>query len=102
MFSNEEINAIQYIKNIKNWWWNNSPDRIYTINKSDIEQFDILLNLIEKQDKTINIMSKEIIEHLGNCPYDAYEYQLGTCKDCQNTYAECWEEYFINKMKENN
>ena len=52
--TDEEKKAIEYVKNIKNWWWNNSPDRIYSINKTDIEQFDIVLNLIEELNWQVN------------------------------------------------
>ena len=56
----EEKKAIEHIKNIKSWWWSNSPDRVYAINKLDIEQFDVLLNLIEKQQKEIEELKQEI------------------------------------------
>lgn len=67
--SDEEKKAIEYVKNIKSWWWDNSPNRIYSINRTDIEQFDIVLNLIERQQKEIEELvkvSKECIEEKFN------------------------------------
>ena len=60
MLSDEEKKAIEYVKNIKNWWWDNTPNRVYAINKNDIEQFDIILNLIEKQQKEIEELEQRL------------------------------------------
>lgn len=74
----EEKKAIEHIKNIKSWWWNNSPDRVYTINKNDIEKFDVIINLIEKQQKEIEELQKDKKVLIKN-----YDKVLGTfiCKD---------------------
>ncbi len=58
----EKIRAIEYIKNMKNWWWDNSPDRVYSINKMDIEQFDIVLNYISELEKENEENRYRIIE----------------------------------------
>ena len=57
--SDEEKKAIEYVKNIKSWWWDNSPNRIYSINRTDIEQFDIVLNLTERQQKEIEELKEK-------------------------------------------
>lgn len=59
-----------------------------------------LLLILEKKDKIIDLMSKEIEERLGTCPFDAYEYEMENCQDCQNTYSECWKKYFTKKVGE--
>ena len=69
--TDEEKKAIEHLKEIKRWWWKNSPDRVYAINLSDIEQFDTIVNLIEKQEKEI-----ENLNNRANELIDDYEKQL--------------------------
>lgn len=99
--SDEEKKAIEYVKNIKSWWWDNSPNRIYSINRTDIEQFDIVLNLTERQQKEIEEL-KEENEKYKNPPFfdedkytenDKIKAKIEEVKEEKEHYLEINDEY---------
>ena len=67
---------------------------------TSVEQ-GILVNLIEKQSKIIQAIATNLVEHIGTCPIDYDDdFENEKCERCQNTYAECWIEYFSKKVGE--
>ena len=59
------------------------------------------INLLEKQDKIIQAIATNLVEHIGTCPIDYDDdFENEKCERCQNTYAECWIEYFTKKVGE--
>lgn len=93
--TDEEKKAIRY-EFLSDWLLMATNDEVI----EKLIQNDERAKKIEKQNKIINVMSKEIEERLGTCPFDAYEYEMESCQDCQNTYAECWKMYFSKKAGE--
>lgn len=71
-----------------------------TTHNDEINAIKFVLNHLTKQEKMIKAMSKEITERLGSCPFDTYEYEMNSCEDCNDTYEECWEQYFEKKVEE--
>lgn len=109
--SDEEKKAIEYVKNIKSWWWDNSPNRIYSINRTDIEQFDVVLSLIEKDQKEIEEL-KEKNEKYKNPPFFDEENYIENDKikakieeieklktDDENSIINKIVNWFINQMQ---
>lgn len=89
--SEEEKKVIEYIKNIKSWWWNNSPDRVYTINKNDIEQFDMIINQIEKKQKEI--------ERLNEIINSRYYHDL-KCRELEIEINKNWQDKIKKFIKD--
>lgn len=61
-----------------------------------------ILNLIEEQEKIIDLMANEIQENLQTCPYDKYYEYIdceNRCKVETEIYKECWKEYFRKKVE---
>ena len=77
----------------------------YSIDNVDKEAIEIVLSMLEEQDKTIDLMSEtinnydideDVCKQMGqktNC--NEYE-DAKECKECK----ECIKQYFINKAKE--
>lgn len=77
---------------------NNDNDNDLNILKE--EALEIVLSELEKKDKIINEMAKEITEWTGTCPYDKYDWQDVDCeKVCEDDMKQCWIEYFTNKVE---
>lgn len=64
------------------------------------EAYKVVLNELQKKDKVINEMAKEIADITGSCPYDKYDYGLDCEEKCKHDReTECWKEYFTNKAE---
>ena len=61
-----------------------------------------LLNYIDKLQKVIDLMAFEIAKNTGSCPLDSYDWKSKKCDNCNNTYKECFIEYFYKKAEEEN
>lgn len=64
-----------------------------------------ILNLIEKQqkeldkkDKIIKEIAKELVYYIGTCPADDSGNLEEKCEKCNDTYEKCWIEYFEKKV----
>lgn len=66
---------------------------------TEIETIKTVLLELEKKDRIIELMAKEIEFRTGNCPYGTYNYDLDCKKRCNNNYKECWIEYFTKKVE---
>ena len=101
--SEEEKEAIEFLKKRINEW------KKYTKRENETTYDDVVLNLIEKQqkeiekkDKIIDLMAKYIEDELTvdefcskeNCYADNYED--GHCQKCLN----CMKQYFERKVEE--
>lgn len=107
--SKEEKKAIERLhKRIKD-------NENYEINQvwltDDVHAVNILLNLIEKQNKVINLMAeqidkyKEIIDDLSEGDIDCFiPDTYSNIDDCvkKKTCAGCIKEYFYKKVEEEN
>ena len=77
-------------------------DGQYNADVEDMEYLSTILNLIEKQNKTINEMA-EYLAIIRDCPNEDKGANLDCENRCNNTdelYAECWKMYFDRKVKE--
>lgn len=55
----------------------------------------------QKKDKIIQAIATNLVEHIGTCPIDYDDdFENEKCERCQNTYEECWIEYFTKKVGE--
>ena len=97
----EEKKAIEYLKLLEktNIFYDKPP----STNRCNIGgAIYILLNLVEKQDKIIDLMSEAFQENLQTCPYDKYDEYLdceSKCKVETEIYKECWKKYFRKKVE---
>ena len=55
---------------------------------------EVVLNLIQKQDKIIDKFSKALVNCVGTCPIDYNDDFENDCENCQDTLEKCWIEYF--------
>lgn len=96
MISEEEKDAIKLLKDIENNSWSTKY-----IMSSDSKNATTILNLIEIQNKMIELMAEELKEITGSCPLDIFDYDLDCENKCeQEIDGKCWAEYFRNKAKE--
>lgn len=74
----------------------------YIVDKADEINIaiDTVLSELEKKDRIIELMAKEIEFRTGNCPYGTYNYDLDCKKRCNNNYKECWIKYFTKKVED--
>jgi len=60
---------------------------------------------IEKKDRIIDEIAKELESISGTCPLDmyldTYWEKYNDCSKCKNTYAKCFKEYFTKKVEGN-
>ena len=63
---------------------------------------DILIKLINKLQKVIDLMAEELTEITGSCPLDRCDWENKKCDNCNNTYKKCFIEYFYKKVEEEN
>lgn len=64
-----------------------------------IQDLKILLNLIEKQNKVIDLIAFELGEITQSCPADIYETDMN-CDNRECNATECLKEYFYKKAEE--
>lgn len=81
------------------------------LEKSGFVVKEVNVNNIEEE-RELDEISKEVLclrealkhacdvfaYHTGSCPYDKYD----SCQlpgSCEDQYSECWQEYFISKIK---
>jgi len=60
---------------------------------------------LAKKDKVIKLMAFEMAENTGSCPLDIFDWEnkkYNNCDSCNNTYKECFIEYFYEKAEEEN
>lgn len=96
MLSDEEKEALRNFKSEYETCDHYSSDLII-----ELDDAETILNLIEKQDKIIQAIATNLVEHIGTCPIDYDDdFENEKCERCQNTYAECWIEYFTKKVGE--
>lgn len=72
--------------------------------KTNLDSFIIFMyvqNLeeeLDKKDKIIKEIAKELVNHVGTCPADYSGNLEEKCKKCNDTYEKCWIEYFEKKV----
>lgn len=95
-----------------------SDDSFY---KEEIEQGELSLILLRKilklikdlkfknevykkkakiDEKVIDEMAKELAGATGTCPFDIWDWKCKKCEECENTYEECFKQYFYRKVEE--
>lgn len=102
MMTDEEKEAIEMLKTI------DTIDLRET--EQDLEEdfnnaIDIALNLIDKLQKVIDLMAFEMAVNTESCPLDIYDWEnkkYDNCNNCNDTYKECFIEYFYKKVEEEN
>lgn len=98
----EEQKAIEDLRGYLEWNDKNSFSRLPRDN-----HIETVLNLIsklqkelDKKDKVINLMAEELKEITGSCPLDSYDWENEKCDNCNNTFKDCFIEYFYKKVEE--
>lgn len=93
--SDEEKKAIEIVKcitedDLLNYW--EGPEEPYNA-------IQIVLNLIQKQDKIIDKFSKALVNCVGTCPIDYNDDFENDCENCQDTLEKCWIEFFRKEVE---
>ena len=104
--SEEEKEAVKLLKSMIN----HKPDNIRLNWRKGIYALQLILNLIEKQEKVIDLMAEGVLEaslyRLGICPaetdYGGIDYSL--CKNYNNGEVNCYkcikEHYYKEVLKD--
>ena len=71
----------------------------YVIVPEDKQYFETILNLIQKQEKMIDKLSKALVNCVGTCPIDYSDDFENNCENCNDTLEKCWVEYFKKEVE---
>lgn len=91
-YSEEEKEAIEY-------WKRDIKLYHYNTQLASEHYAQIVLNLVQKQDKIIDKFSKALVNCVGTCPIDYNDDFENDCENCQDTLEKCWIEFFKKEVE---
>lgn len=101
MTNEEAEKVLNELQNVRPEVLNDEAKRLFEAIMKIADERDLLKEKTEKQDKIIQAIATNLVEHIGTCPIDYDDdFENEKCERCQNTYAECWIEYFSKKVGE--